>query len=335
MILLFLKKIFGLTEMKKQINEFGKEVIDLQIKALRKLKSSIDNSFEKAVETIMKCKSKVIVCGVGKSGIISSKISATLSSVGTPSFSISANDCSHGDLGRITNQDVLILISYSGNTEELKNIIKYAKSNKIILIGIVSNKKSNLYKSANIKLLIPEVEESGFGIVPTSSTTSQLSLGDALAITLMKKKKFGKLDFKKFHPSGNLGNKLKTASDLMLVKKRIPFVNENETMSKALKILNLKKLGFLVVVNNYGLNTGIFTDGDLKRLMQKKKKISNFKIKFFMTKKPYTVEENTLASELLLEMNKRKITSVCVYNKNNPKKTIGVIHIHNLLNVLK
>ena len=147
--------------MKKQINEFGKEVIDLQIKALRKLKISIDNSFEKAVETIMKCKSKVIVCGVGKSGIIASKISATLSSVGTPSFSISANDCSHGDLGRITNQDVLILISYSGNTEELKNIIKYAKSNKIILIGIVSNKKSNLYKSANIKLLIPEVEESG------------------------------------------------------------------------------------------------------------------------------------------------------------------------------
>ncbi len=188
MILLYLKKIFGLTEMKKQINEFGKEVIDLQIKALRKLKISIDNSFEKAVETIMKCKSKVIVCGVGKSGIIASKISATLSSVGTPSFSISANDCSHGDLGRITNQDVLILISYSGNTEELKNIIKYAKSNKIILIGIVSNKKSNLYKSANIKLLIPEVEESGFGIVPTSSTTSQLSLGDALAITLMKKK---------------------------------------------------------------------------------------------------------------------------------------------------
>ena len=174
--------------MKKQINEFGKEVIDLQIKALRKLKISIDNSFEKAVETIMKCKSKVIVCGVGKSGIIASKISATLSSVGTPSFSISANDCSHGDLGRITNQDVLILISYSGNTEELKNIIKYAKSNKIILIGIVSNKKSNLYKSANIKLLIPEVEESGFGIVPTSSTTSQLSLGDALAIKLMKKK---------------------------------------------------------------------------------------------------------------------------------------------------
>ena len=212
----------------------------------------------------------MVICGVGKSGIIASKISATLSSVGTPSFSISANDCSHGDLGRITNQDVLILISYSGKTDELKNIIKYAKTNKIILIGIVSNKNSNLYKSANIKLLIPEVIESGFGIVPTSSTTSQLALGDALSIALMKKKKFGKLDFKKFHPAGNLGNKLKTAADVMLVKNKIPFVYENEIMKNALRILNKKKLGFLVVINNQGLNTGVFTDGDLKRIMQKK-----------------------------------------------------------------
>ena len=216
--------------MKNDINKIGKEVIDLQIKALKKLRSSINNSFDIAVRAIHKCQSKVIVCGVGKSGIIASKISATLSSVGTPSFTISASDCSHGDLGRITKKDILILISYSGNTSELKNIIRYAKSNKILLISIVSNKDSILYKSSNIKLLIPEVEESGYGIVPTSSTTSQLSIGDALSIALMKKRKFGKLDFKKFHPAGNLGNKLKTAGDLMLIKKRIPFVNENDKM---------------------------------------------------------------------------------------------------------
>jgi arabinose-5-phosphate isomerase len=321
--------------MKNEISEIGKEVIDLQIKALKKLKNSINKSFNDAVKAIIKCKSKVIICGVGKSGKIASKISATLSSVGTPSFSLSANDCSHGDLGKISSQDVLILISYSGNTDELKNIIKYAKSNKILLIGIVSNKNSNLYKSANIKLFIPEVKESGYGIVPTSSTTAQLSLGDALSIALMKKKNFGKLDFKKFHPSGNLGNKLKTASDLMLTKNKIPFVNENESMKSALKILNKKKLGFIVIINNQGQNSGIFTDGDLKRLMQKKKKIDNFKIRLFMTKKPFTVEENTLASEILSQMNKRKITNVCVYNKDNKKKIIGVIHIHNLLNVLK
>ena len=321
--------------MKNEITEIGKDVIDLQIKALKKLKSTIDKSFEDAVKAISRCNSKVIICGVGKSGIIASKISATLSSVGTPSFSISANDCSHGDLGRITRQDVLILISYSGKTDELKNIIKYAKQNKILLIGIVSSKDSILYKSSNIKLLIPEVEESGYGIVPTSSTTSQLSLGDALSISLMKKKKFGKLDFRKFHPSGNLGNKLKTAEDLMLIKKKIPFVNENQIMKNALKILNQKKLGFLVVINNQGLNTGIFTDGDLKRIMQKKLKIENTKIKLLMTKNPYVVESETLADEVLSQMNKKKITNVCVYKKNNKRKIIGVLHIHTLLRVLR
>ena len=321
--------------MKNDVNEIGKEVIDLQIKALKKLKNYIDKSFNDAVRAINKCKSKVIICGVGKSGIIASKISATLSSVGTPSFSISANDCSHGDLGRITNQDILILISYSGKTDELKNIVKYAKYNKIFLIGIVSNKNSNLYKSSNIKILLPEVIESGYGIVPTSSTTSQLAFGDALCIALMRKKKFGKLDFKKFHPAGNLGNKLKTAADIMLVKNKIPIVNENEKMKNALKILNNKKLGFLVVINNQGLNTGVFTDGDLKRIMQKKRKIDNLKIKSLMTKKPYSVEENTLASDVLLLMNKKKITNICVYKKNNKKRTIGVLHIHNLLNQLK
>ena len=321
--------------MKNEIYEIGKNVIELEIKALKKLKNSLDKSFNDTVQAISKCKSKVVICGVGKSGIIASKISATLSSVGTPSFAISANDCSHGDLGRITNQDILILISYSGKTDELKNIIRYARSNKILLIGIVSNKNSNLYRSSNIKLLTPEVTESGYGIVPTSSTTSQLALGDALSITLMMKKNFGKLDFKKFHPAGNLGNKLKTAGDIMLIKNKIPFVNENEIMKNALKILNSKKLGFLVIINNQGLNTGVFTDGDLKRLIQKKREIGDLKIKSFMTKKPYTVDENTLTSEILSQMNKRKITNVCVYKKNNKKKTVGVIHIHNLLNALK
>ena len=321
--------------MKNEINYIGKQVIDLQIKALKKLKNSIDNSFSLAVNKIQRCKSKVIICGVGKSGIIASKISATLSSVGTPAFSISASDCSHGDLGRITKKDILILISNSGNTSELNNIIKYSKSYKIPLIGIVSNKNSNLYKSSNIKLFIPEVKESGYGIVPTSSTTVQLAIGDALAIALMDRKKFGKLDFKRFHPAGNLGNKLKTAADLMLTKKKIPFINENQNMKKALKIINLKRLGFLVVVNNQGFTMGVFTDGDLKRLMQKKRKIENIKIKSFMTKNPFKVEENTLASDVLSLMNKKKITNVCVYKKENKKKTIGVLSIHHLLNNLR
>jgi arabinose-5-phosphate isomerase len=317
--------------MKNQINQSGKNVIDLQIKALKKLKNSINLSFEKAVKVINKCKSKVIVCGVGKSGKIASKISSTLSSVGTPSFSIAANDCSHGDLGSITKNDILILISHSGNTEELRNIIHYANSNNITLIGIVSNKNSFLHKKSDIKLLIPEVEESGYGIVPTSSTSVQLSLGDALAIALMKLKKFGKLEFKKFHPGGNLANKLKTASDFMLTKNKIPFVNENDSLKNSLKILQRKKLGFVVVVNQNGYNRGIFTDGDLKRSLQQKKSIKNLQIKSLMTKNPYCVEKNFLGSDILKQMNKRKITNVCVYDKNNKNKTIGVIHIHHLL----
>ena len=178
----------------KKINykKIAKNVIDLEIKALQKLKKSINSSFDEAVNAIVKCQSKVILCGVGKSGLIAAKISATLSSVGTPSFSLSANDCSHGDLGSISKKDILILISYSGSTEELKNIIRYANRNKITLIGIMSKKNSILHKASDIKLLIPEVIEAGLGMVPTSSTINQLSIGDALAVATLNKKKLGK-----------------------------------------------------------------------------------------------------------------------------------------------
>ena len=321
--------------MKNTTFEIGKNVIDLQIAALKKLKREINSSFNDAVNAIIKCKSKVIICGVGKSGIIASKISATLSSVGTPSFTVSANDCSHGDMGRITKNDILILISNSGNTSELIDLIKYAKLNKIILICIVSKKNSKLYKSSNIKLLIPEAEEAGYGIVPTTSTTSQLSIGDALAIAVMKKKKFSKLDFKKFHPAGSLANKLKTAGDLMLTKKKIPFVNENQSLEKALEILNSKKLGFIVIIDRKNHTKGVFTDGDLKRLVRKKKEIYNLKIKSVMTKNLFSIEKNTLASDILMKMNKKKITNVCVYSEENKKETIGILHIHDLIKIFK
>ena len=173
---------------KHDYKKIAKDVIELEINALRKLKSSISSSFNDAVDVIVKCQSKVIICGVGKSGLIGAKIAATLSSVGTPSFSLSANDCSHGDLGSISKKDVLILISYSGSSEELKNIIKYANRNKITLIGIMSKKNSVLYKASDIKLLIPEVVEAGLGMVPTSSTINQLSIGDALAVASLNKK---------------------------------------------------------------------------------------------------------------------------------------------------
>ena len=318
---------------KKNYKKIAKDVIDLEIKALKKLKSSISNSFNDAVDAIVKCQSKIIFCGVGKSSKISAKLSSTFSSVGTPSFTLSASDASHGDLGSISKKDVLILISYSGETQELKNIIQFANRNKITLIGIVSKKNSTLYKASDIKLYIPEVKEAGHGIVPTSSTTTSLAIGDALAIASMTYKKFGKLDFKKFHPSGNLGAKLKTVEDLMITGGKIPFINENEKMKTALKIMTSKKLGILIIRNKKNLTIGIVTDGDLKRAIQKNKDIQNLTVKNIMTKNPMSIDRNELAARALNLMNskKKKITSLCVYDKHNKLKTIGIIHIHNIL----
>jgi arabinose-5-phosphate isomerase len=316
---------------KKKFINIAKDVINLEIKALQKLKKNINNSFNQTVVQIAKCQSKVILCGVGKSGLIASKIAATLSSVGTPSFNLSASDSSHGDLGSISKKDILILISYSGQTNELKNIIQYANRNKILLIGIVSKKDSLLYRASDIKLLTPEVKESA-GIVPTSSTTCQLALGDSIAIATMQFKKFGKLDFKKIHPAGNLGAQLKTIEDIMLTGNKVPFVNENLNMKKALKILSDKKLGILVVQNKKRETTGIITDGQIRRFNQKKLILQNMAVKEIMTKNPISIEKNVLAAKALALMNNKKITSLCVYAKKNKSKTIGVVHIHNILN---
>ena len=265
-----------------------------------------------------------------KSGLIASKIAATLASVGTPSFSISASEASHGDLGMISKKDILILISNSGETNELKNVIQYAKRNKILLIGIVSKKESILYSSSDIKLLTPKVIEAG-GIVPTSSTIVQLSLGDALAIATMKYKKFGKLDFKKLHPAGSLGAQLKTVEDIMITGKKIPFVNENMKMNKALKILSEKKLGILIARNKNKKTTGIITDGQIRRYIQKKIDFQYMPVKKIMTKKPVSVDKNELAAKALSLMNGKKITSLIVKNTKKPSLTIGVIHVHTIL----
>ena len=316
---------------KYDYKKIAKEVIELEIRALRKLKNSINSSFSHAVDAIVKCQSKVILCGVGKSGLIAAKIAATLSSIGTPSFSLSANDCSHGDLGSISKKDILILISYSGSSEELKNIIQYANRNKITLIGIVSKKNSILYKASDIKLLIPEVTEAGLGIVPTSSTVNQLSIGDALAVATINKKNISKKDFKKFHPSGSLGAKLKTVEDLMLIRNKIPFIGENSTMREALKIITKKKLGTLIARNKKGDTTGIITDGQVRRMNQKNDNLLVLKVREIMTKNPIKIDKEMLAIKALSIMNEKKITTLCVNDSFKKKKTIGIIHIHNIL----
>jgi len=319
--------------MKNKFYLIGKEVVQSEIIALKKLKKSINKDFDKIVSAILKCKGKVVFSGVGKSGIICKKISSTLSSLGIPSFYVDAGSCSHGDLGMISSGDILILISHSGESAELKNIVQFAKRNKsIMLVGVTSKKNSLLYKSSNLRFLLPAVTEAGPGnYIPTSSTTAQIVFGDCLAISTIKQRKFSKLNFRLFHPAGSLGARLKTVGDLMYKGKDIPFVNENSDIKTALKTFNKKNLGVLIGVNNQKNLTGIISDGDLKRISYKSKNLNKRIIKNVMKKNPIMVNEEMLAAEALSIMNSRKITALCVFKKNKRKIT-GLISMHNILN---
>ena len=317
----------------KKLQLIAKNVIQDEINALKKIKSSIGNSFNQIVKTILNRKNgKIIISGVGKSGIISKKWAATFSSIGIPSFFLDASNASHGDMGQITSNDTVILISLSGQSEELKNIIQYSSRNKTIkLIGITSRKNSILYKNSDIKFLMPYVKEADQGnIVPTSSTTVQLALGDAIAIACMRYNNFGRLDFKKFHPGGSLSIRLKTVSDLMITGNKIPFVQENILVKDALKVLTKKGLGVILIKKNK-ITKGILTDGDLKRLNRKFEDFQKLEIKKVMKSNPISVDKDTLAAEALSIMNEKKITSLCIHHRKQKNKTIGIIHIHNIL----
>ena len=306
-----------------KIQIIAKEVINSEIKALKNLKKFINKSFLKILKIIINCKNgKIIISGVGKSGIIARKWAATFSSTGTPSFFLDASSASHGDMGQITSNDVVILISNSGESDELKNIIQYTSRNKNIkLIGITSKKDSILFKNSDHGFLLPTIREAGpENIVPTSSTTSQLALGDAIAISCMRFKNFNKLDFKKFHPSGTLSIKLKTAGDIMLTGKKMPLIQENSKMKQALKIINKKKLGVLIVTKKNGQTSGIITDGDIKRIAQKYENFEDLDLRKVMKKNPISIEENTLAATALSIMNSKKITSLYVHKKKKYKK---------------
>ena len=317
-----------------RIQKIAKEVIQFEINALNNLKNSINLSLSKVVKLILNCKQgKVIISGVGKSGIIARKWAATFSSTGTPSFFLDATNASHGDMGQITSNDVVILISNSGQSDELKNIIQYTSRNKNInLIGVTSKKDSVLYKNSNVTFQMPPIKEAGpENIVPTSSTSAQLALGDAIAIACMRYKNFTKLDFKKIHPSGNLSIKLKTVSDLMISGKKLPIVSENMKMKKALNIITKKGLGVLIIKKKNGNTAGIITDGDFKRIAQKYSDFENLDLKKIMKKNPITVNKDTLAASALSLMNTKKITSLCVHSGRNFKKTIGLVHMHDIL----
>ncbi len=315
--------------------KIAKKVADHQIKELKKIKKVFNKSFTRSVDLISSCKGKVITAGIGKSGLIARKISATLSSVGISSFYLNPGEANHGDLGQIDRRDILIVFSYSGNTSEITNMLKYANRFNIKIIGVASKKDSLLLKASDIPILLPKVRESDpTGMVPTSSTSITLLFGDCLAVALMNKIKFSKDRFKVFHPGGQIGNNLLLVKDIMIKGKKLPFVGSNGSINDAIKIINKKKLGFVVVKKNKNICVGFISDGDIRRSVKNLDKNDN--LKKIMTPYPVFISENTPATKALSIMNEKKITSLCVSSEKDKsrkeKRLVGVIHIHSLLN---
>lgn len=318
---------------KRNYISLANKAANIQINELKKVKKIFNSSFIEAVDLILNCKGKVIFAGIGKSGLIARKISATFSSVGIPSFFCDPAQALHGDMGQIEKKDILIIFSYSGNTSELTNMLKYANRYRIKIIGVASKPDSTLLKASDIKLLLPKVKEADVtGMVPTSSTTITLLLGDCLATTVMHQRNFSKEKFKIFHPGGNIGSSLLLAKDIMVTGKKMPFINHKKKLKDALKIMNEKKLGIIVVLKNNFIE-GLVTDGDLRREVKNYVKDKN--LNQLMSEKPLVVNENMPASKALGIMSENKITSLLVvsdkdYKKKN-KKLKGIIHIHILL----
>ena len=318
---------------KRNYISLANKAANIQINELKKVKKIFNSSFIEAVDLILNCKGKVIFAGIGKSGLIARKISATFSSVGIPSFFCDPAQALHGDMGQIEKKDILIIFSYSGNTSELTNMLKYANRYRIKIIGVASKPDSTLLKASDIKLLLPKVKEADVtGMVPTSSTTITLLLGDCLATTVMHQRNFSKEKFKIFHPGGNIGSSLLLAKDIMVTGKKMPFINHKKKLKDALKIMNEKKLGIIVVLKNNFIK-GLVTDGDLRREVKNYTKDKN--LDQLMSEKPLVVNENMPASKALGIMSENKITSLLVvsdkdYKKKN-KKLKGIIHIHILL----
>ena len=320
---------------KKNYIKLAKKSAAKQIAELKKINKVFNNSFIKAVESIYQCRGKVICAGIGKSGLIARKVSATLSSVGISSFFLSPSEANHGDLGQIDRKDLLLVFSYSGNTTELTSILKYANRFNIKIIGVASKPDSTLIKASDVKILIPMVKEADpTGMVPTSSTSITLLFGDCLAVALMNKIKFSKERFKVFHPGGNIGQTLLLVKDIMVTGSKIPKIKITSDISEASKQITKYNLGLAIVMNKNRVE-GILTDGDARRSLRHNFKHQN--LKKIMNSNPVFVSENSTASKALSIMNKRKITSLLVTSdktvnsKNKSKKLRGIIHIHSLL----
>ena len=309
--------------------DIGKRVLDIESKAISELKNYLDKDFESACNICIECKGKIIVMGVGKSGHIADKIAATFASTGTPSFFVSPSEALHGDLGMIDQNDIIIALSNSGESQEIIELLPVLKKMKIPIISLTGNNESKLAKASDSHINVSVKEEAcPMNLAPTASTTAALAMGDAIAVALLEKKGFSEEDFAKSHPGGTLGKKLLlSVKDIMHIGDEIPYVNENDKLSTGLIEMSEKALGMTAVINDKNELTGIFTDGDLRRTLENKVNIENTQMHQVMNKKPLVISPNQLATNAVDILQNKKVTSLIVA-KNN--KIVGALNIHDL-----
>ena len=316
----------------ENIIDIAKKVLRIEAEAVAALAEKLDSTFEKTIDIIFKSKGRVVVTGMGKSGLVGKKIAATLASTGTPAFFMHPAEASHGDLGMVTSDDVIIAISNSGETAELSGLIPFLKRFNVGLIAMTGNLNSTLAKSADVHLDVSVKEEAcPLGVVPTASTTAALAMGDAIAVALLVKRGLKQEDFAFFHPGGNLGKKLFIkVKDLMHTGDALPFVSPETEMIKAVVEISSKRLGVAIVSDTGKKIFGVLTDGDIRRGIEKwGKEFFDMKAGEVMTKNPKTISEDELAVKALSIMETHSITSLAVPDSDG--KAIGVIHLHDIL----
>lgn len=315
----------------KTINDLAKEVLDIEANSILRLKNNIGEDFDRAVDILYNCKGRVIITGMGKSGLIGRKIAATLTSTGTPSYFLHPAESTHGDSGIITRNDVVIAISNSGETQELLNLLPLIKRFGVQMIGMTGKLNSTLANASDVVLDISvEREACPLNKAPTASTTATLAMGDALAVCLLEKRGFSEEDFLVFHPSGALGKGfLYRVEDLMLTGDRLPIVHENDSFVDVIETISSHKLGMAMIVDASGKLSGVLTDGDIRRTLLKHNNIQSLVIKDVMTVDPKHISKSDYGASALNLMEKYSITALAVVDANN--KPIGVIHIHDLL----
>lgn len=312
--------------------EIARKVLRTEADAVAALIDKLDDDFEKAVETIYGCKGRVVVTGMGKSGLIGKKIAATLASTGTPAFFMHPAEASHGDLGMVTSDDVVLGISNSGETEEIAHLIPFIKRFGVRFISMTGNPESTMSKSADFNLDVSvSCEACPMGIVPTASTTAAVAMGDAIAVALLTKRGFKEEDFAAFHPGGSLGKRLFIkVQDLMHTGEELPLINADESIAQAVIVISSKRLGLAVVPDKDGKISGVITDGDIRRGLQKwGRDFFDMKVKDTITKGPKLIDEEELAAKALGVMQQYSITSLVVPDKDGRPK--GIIHLHDIL----